>query len=37
MASPEAFAATLVDFLVQGTLVGAFFLALVLILPVRGS
>ena len=37
MATPAEFAEVLVDYIVQGTLIGAFFLMLGLLLPSRGS
>jgi hypothetical protein len=37
MATPAEFATALVDYLVQGVLIGAFLLGLTLLLPSRGS
>lgn len=37
METPVEFAEVLVDYIVQGTLIGTFFLMLLLLLPSRGS
>jgi hypothetical protein len=37
MATPEEFAAVLAEYVVQGALIGAFFVLLLLLLPSRGT